>query len=204
MQSITNNIDRYIMREFGLAEGMAYKLYKQYGTAIRGLRATGYDVDDRHYLDFVHTIEDLSSQIKPNKELREMLLATKVPQFVFTASIKDHAERCLNLLEVHDILSKRTIIDSWAVGLKSKYDIRTYEDVLKIASDNLGYTVKPENAVFADDNHKNLLAAKKAGWGTTVLIGIIGRDGKPRSAGGGIDFVIDKVEELPTVLPHLW
>jgi len=204
-RALTEGISRYVLEEFGLTPEETYGLYKKYGTTIGGLQQTGHKVNLDHYLETVHNIADLSEQVSENPELRKTLEKLAVPTWVFTSSIESFAHRVLKCLGIHDLMTRRPIIDAYAVGLRTKYETETYEKALEIASENIGYAIHPADIIFVDDKVKNLKAAKKAGWGICILVGRVGKDGVEReTSNDAVDHIIEKVEELPKIFPELF
>ncbi len=121
-QRITDSIGKYCAENLGLPDGKPYQLYKKHGTCLRGLEKESIAHDREDFLRTVHDIR-LDDCIRPDPALRKMLdtidLSVCAP-WVFTASISDHAERCLDALGISDVLPNRPIIDVRAVGYTTK------------------------------------------------------------------------------------
>merc|ERR1712216_223305 len=173
---LTTSIEGYCIDILGLPEGKAYELYKKYGTALRGLVEEKLLAEDQvdEFLAKVHDIP--LDDIHPDPELRKVLEAVTYPRWVFTASIREHAVRCLERLGISDLFlgiisaSSRDMIDK--VGYVTKHDPRCFAAAMSFAG------VSPEHAdrcVFLDDSVSNLKTAKEIGW-RTVLVGLRARD----------------------------
>jgi len=205
---LTQNIQDYCTANLGLAKGEAYKLYKKHGTTIKGLLNEGLLPHDKidEFLDEVHMFENIKELIKPDPKLRDSLLRMKAECFVFTAGPRSHAIRCWTELGVDDILvqSKRPIIDAKMCKLISKYCVEAYSICLEKMQQFLGTTVDPKDLVFVDDNYKNLRCAKKAGWGTCILMGRFARDGTERFCDDAVDYIIEHVSDLEAIYPELF
>lgn len=197
---MTKKIDQWCINH-GLREGQAYDLYKKYGTALRGLLAEGYLEDTEEAIDgFLRDVHDIPVHqlLQPDEELREMLLRIEptIPKYIFTASVKDHAVRCLEALGIADLFSG--IIDCKTCDLETKHSTHSFEKAMTIAG-----IEEPEHCLFLDDNLKNISAASKIGW-RSVLVGKVCRDeGKPVSSEHA-ELEIDRIHDVPEVLPELF
>lgn len=191
---ITAQIERYTTEKLGLDEGRAYALYKQYGTCLRGLQEENLlreGVDE--FLRYAHDV-DLDRHISPDPSLREMLERIKTPKWVFTASVKAHAERCLRLLGVDDLFEG--IIDVRAVDFETKHSIKAYEAAMRIAG-----VEDPSRCLFLDDSTSNMRAAKQVGW-VNVLVGTHARDGGDLIVCEHADHIISTVHDFETLMPE--
>mmetsp|Transcript_13813 Transcript_13813/g.18027 ORF Transcript_13813/g.18027 Transcript_13813/m.18027 type:complete len:477 (+) Transcript_13813:121-1551(+) len=184
----------------GLKPGQSYELYKEYGTAIRGLLAEGYLKDEPEAIDgFLKDVHDIpiASLLKRDDKLRQLLLRMdpSIPKYIFTASVKEHAQRCLQALGIEDLFV--SIIDCKACQLETKHSQYSFEAAMKIAG-----VKNPEQCLFLDDSIKNIQAARSAGW-RSILVGLQGRDdGKPVSSEHA-ELEIKRIHDIETVLPEL-
>jgi len=159
---LTEKIEEWCRVKCGLPEGKAYELYKQHGTALRGLLAEGYmnhcDDSINEYLRDVHDLP-IHSLLNRDDELRDMILKIdpNIPKFIFTASVAHHAERCLEALGIEDLFVD--IIDVKACGLVTKHSREAFDAAMKIAGVD-----DPESCIFLDDSIKNIQAASDVGW----------------------------------------
>jgi len=205
---LTQNIQNYCTTNLGLAKGEAYELYKKHGTTIKGLLNEGLLPPDKtdEFLEEVHLFDNLKDLIKPDPKLRDSLLRLKAECFVFTAGTRAHAIRCWRELGVDDILvqDKRPIIDAKVCKLISKYSTESYAICLDKIQQFLDTQVDPKKIIFVDDNYKNLRCAKKAGWGTCVLMGRLARDGTERVCDDTVDHIIEHCSELEDIFPELY
>merc|ERR1712194_711858 len=183
---------------------MGYELYKQYGTALRGLVEEKLLPEDQvdEFLTKVHDIP--LDDIKPDPQLREVLEAVTYPRWVFTASIREHAERCLQRLGIADLFlgvisaSSRDMIDK--VGYVTKHDPRCFAAAMSFAG------VPPEKTdrcVFFDDSVSNLKTAKEIGW-RTILVGLRGRDSDELIECPYADIKIDTLHQIREEMPELF
>ena len=66
------------------------------------MQAEGYKLDADHFHQAVHGSIDYARHLKPDLELRELLLSIQLPRVVFTNADRAHAERCLELMGIAD------------------------------------------------------------------------------------------------------
>lgn len=199
---LTAKIEQWCVENAGLPNGKAYQLYKQYGTALRGLLAEGHIDNNPEAIDaFLQDVHDIPIHelIQPDERLREILLKLDptIPKFIFTASVSDHARRCLKALGIEDIF-EATIIDVKQCNLETKHSLHSFQAAMKIAQVD-----DPEACVFLDDSVTNIRAAREIGW-RSVLVGRVGRDcGKPIMSENA-ELEIDRIHDIVEVLPELF
>ena len=196
---LTRKIESFCAERLQMKEGYAYELYKKHGTCLRGMQLEGL-LDEallEEYLAYSHDVP-LHEHIGPDPELRAMLqsLDPSIPRWVFTASTRPHAMRCLELLGVDDMF--QGVIDVRAVDWVTKHDARAYAAAMRIAGCD-----DPSACLFLDDSVSNMRAAKKVGW-RTVLVGRYARDGGALIECAEADDAVDRVHELRTVAPELF
>jgi len=200
---LTAKIEDWCTKKKQLPEGKAYELYKKYGTALRGLLAedlleeSDEAIDD--YLKDVHDLPIVSEQLlKRDGALREMLLKIdpSIPKYVFTASVKDHAQRCLKALGIEDLFKE--IIDVKSCNLVTKHSKEAFEAAMCIAGVD-----DPESCIFLDDSIKNIAAARDMGW-RSILVGRVERDSGKTISSEYAEHEIDRIHEMPDVLPELF
>ena len=201
-EQLTQNIEQHCQTDFGLPEGYAYILYKQHGTALRGLIEEGYltkqcsqSID--RFLNEVHDLP-IHELLKPDRELRDMLLRMhpSIRKFVFTASVSHHAERCLEALGIADLFEG--IIDVKDCQFETKHSLSSFH----IAMEKAGID-ESEACVFLDDSVKNIEAARSVGW-RSVLVGRVGRDCGKTVTSEHAEHEIDRIHQLPEVFPELF
>jgi len=195
---LTNKIDEWCMNH-GLKSGEAYQLYKKYGTALRGLITEGYlpnceQAIDK-YLEEVHDIP-IHSLMKQDVELRSMLLNMNpsIPKYIFTASVRHHAQRCLEALGIQDLFID--IIDVKACDLATKHSKEAFLAAMKI-----GNVTNPQACILLDDSISNIDAAHSVGW-RSVLVGSIARDCKSKITSQFAEHQVERIHDLPTVYPE--
>lgn len=199
---ITAKIEEWCVERVGLPPGKAYELYKQYGTALRGLLAEGYVENNPEAIDtFLEAVHDIpiAELIKPDEKLRELLLKIdpSIPKYIFTASVSHHAVRCLRALGIEDIF-ENVVIDVKECGLETKHSRHSFDAAMRIAQVN-----DPEACVFLDDSVTNIKAAREIGW-RSVLVGRVGRDcGKPIFSDHA-ELEVDSIHDIAEVLPEIF
>lgn len=197
---LTAKIDEWCVNH-GLPEGEAYQLYKRHGTALRGLLAEGYLDHSEEVIDkFLRDVHDVpvADLLEPDLELRQILerIDPAIPKYIFTASVRHHAERCLKALGIDDLFDD--IIDVKACNFETKHSKRAFEAAMKIAKvDN------PESCLFLDDNLSNIKAARHVGW-RSVLVGRVGRDCGSIITTEHAEVEIDRIHHMQDVLPELF
>jgi pyrimidine 5'-nucleotidase len=160
---------------------------EQYGTTLRGLQVY-YEVDTEEYLAFVHDLP-LEEFIKPDPQLRQLILSLPQKRWIFTNADRNHASRVLKILGLDDCFDG--IIDILAVDFACKPDKAAYQRALQIAGDD-----DPQRCVIFDDSLRNLAPARELGF-FTILVGKDGSDPQ-------VDRVIPSLHELTRKMPELW
>jgi pyrimidine 5'-nucleotidase len=197
---LTAKIDEWCVNH-GLQPGQAYELYKQYGTALRGLLAEGYLEENEEAIDgFLRDVHDIPIHdlLSRDEELRAMLLAMdpSIPKYIFTASVSHHAIRCIQTLGIEDLFVD--VIDCKKCNFETKHSKHSFDVAMRIAG-----VEDPESCLFLDDSLTNIRAARDVGW-RSVLVGLVGRDhGKPIESEHA-ELEIDRIHDFPGVLPELF
>ena len=195
---ISESISATALRMTGVGASHAHALYTAHGTTLKGLLAEGHlrdAADIEHFLTAAHDI-DLSC-IEPDAALAAVLARLQVPTWVFTASIAEHAERCMDRLGLVGAFSPLGIIDTRGCGFETKHSAASFEAAMAIAG-----VTEPSSCTLCDDSEKNIAAAKAAGW-RGVLVGGTDRRGQPIYCPEA-DFVVPTLHALPDVLPELF
>lgn len=160
---MNQHINAYLMCQLALDEVAANQLrlryWRRYGSTLRGLM-TQHTVDPLDYLTQVHP-ETLVHEIGPDRGLRQMLLALPGRKFVFTNSLRSHAERVLIRLGVSDLFED--IFDVVATGFHGKPQIEAYRRVLR------HIRVPARHCIMVEDTLENLQTAKRLGMGTVYI-----------------------------------
>ena len=188
-------------KKLGLKEGEAYELYQNHGTTLRGLLDEGHlEHSEESIDDFLSHVHDISvdQMLQEDKDLRRMIeqMDPTIPKYIFTASVRHHAEACLTALGINDLFVD--IIDVKACGLNSKHSEHSFKTAMKVAGVD-----DPESCLFLDDSVKNIHAARKVGW-RSVLVGKIGRDCGKQITSDHAEHEIDRIHHLPEVMPELF
>lgn len=198
---LTAKIEEWCTSKKNLPPGEAYQLYKRHGTALRGLLAEGHMEDCEKEIDeYLRDVHDLPvhEHLSIDNELRDMILKIdpSIPKYIFTASVRHHAERCLKALGIDDLFVD--IIDVKSCNLATKHSTESFEAAMRIAG-----VTNPESCLFLDDSTKNIEAARAVGW-RAFLVGRIGRDcGKPITSEHA-EHEIDRIHDLPFILPEIF
>lgn len=160
--------------------------FLEYGTTLRGLQHH-HQIDSEEYLAYVHNVP-LEEYLSPAPHLREILQKLPQEKWILTNSDRNHANRVLKALNIHDFFNG--IVDVWATDYHPKPEPIVFRIALELAGNP-----PPESCVFIDDIPKNLIPAGQIGF-TTILIG----KHKPSES---IDHHIMNLHELLTALPEL-
>ena len=202
--ALRKNIDDYLIERCGFAPSKAptlrAELFKIYGSSLAGLRALGYNIDADDYHSFVHGRLPYDA-IKADQHLQNLIRTIPLRKIIFTNSDHDHAMKVLNRLGVQDCfeqiicfetlnpnLSKSATPDEFPVLLKPS------PEAFKIAVDVA--ELDPTRTLFLDDNVKNIVAGKAAGFCTAL----IGKTMRMKEA----DYEMEKVNELSKKIPEIW
>ena len=154
-------------------------------------------VGDDEYLRAVHYIP-VETLIPRDEELRAILLRMdpSIPKYIFTASAKHHAVRCLEALGIQDLFDG--IIDCKSCDFETKHSKHAFQVAMQTAG-----VKDPERCVFLDDSPKNIQAARSVGW-RSVLVGRVGRDCGTTISSEHAELEIDRIHDFPNVLPELF
>ena len=158
-----------------------------YGTTLRGLQAH-FEVDTDEYLAFVHYLP-LDLYIRPDPELRCILLSLPQHRWIFTNADGNHAKRVVKILGLEGCFED--IIDIRAIDFACKPEKIAYQRALAITGDE-----NPAECIILDDSMRNLAPAHELGFYTIL----VGRNGAQPTA----DRVIPSLHSLKTDLPELW
>ena len=189
--AIRERMNDYMTELIGLPRNeivaLRQKYLETYGTTLRGLQHY-YDVDTDEYLAFVHDLP-LKKFIKPDPELRTILLSLPQHRWIFTNADGNHAKRVLNILGVSDCFDG--IIDIHAIDFACKPEIIAYQRALVIVGE-----VDPNHCIIFDDSVRNLSPARQLGF-YTILVGKNG----PEPV---VDQAITSLHDLHSRMPELW
>jgi len=131
-KKITTSIAAYTSQR-GVTKDKAYSLYKEYGTCLRGMIATGL-ADAAGAEDFLHEVHLIDySDVYSDPPLAEMLSRLALPTWVFTASTSEHATRCLQRVGLDTMPQLRGVIDCRACELETKHSRSSFEIAMKMA-----------------------------------------------------------------------
>lgn len=153
----------YVANLTGLAKGEARalqkRLYREYGTTLRGLMSE-YDIDPHSFLEDVHDID--YSPVEPNPALGELIAALPGRCHIFTNGDLPHAERTVKRLGIGEHFHR--IFDIVAADLEPKPARSPYDKFLA------DHGVKPERAAMFEDMPRNLDVPKQMGMVTVLVL----------------------------------
>lgn len=198
---LTAKIGEWCMSKKNLPQGYAYQLYKKHGTALKGLLVEGLVNDSEEeideYLRDVHEVP-VAEHLSIDTELREMILAIdpSIPKYIFTASVRHHAERCLRALGIEDLFVD--IIDVKSCNLATKHSREAFEAALRIANAS-----DPETVLFLDDSVKNIKVARSMGI-RSFLVGRIGRDSGRVITTEDAELELDRIHDFRRAVPEIF
>ena len=157
-------INQFLINELHFSEEEApairQRLWKQYGTTLRGLQME-YAVDMDAYLEFVHDVP-IENKLSYDQELDRILNELPQRKVIFTNASAAHAKRVINLLGITDHFE--SIIDIYALAPHCKPQVQAFHTVLESVQ------TPPETCLLIDDSPMNLAAAQSLGM-TTVSVG---------------------------------
>lgn len=201
---LTKKIDEWCTEQHGLPTGRAYELYKQYGTALRGLLAEGYLEDTPEAIDrFLETVHDIGIEkgdlIQPDPRLQQILakLDPSIPRYIFTASVAAHARRCLQALGIEEYFPA-IIIDCKQCDLETKHSLHSFHKAMEIAG-----VQDPQACLFLDDSITNIEAARRVGW-RAILVGTVARDTGSTHSSEDAELELESIHDIETVLPEIF
>jgi len=193
---LRDKISYFTSSKLGLEDSYAWRLYQTYGTALRGLLNENLIPPER-VEEYLHAVHDVPlEEINRDPELRNMFLQMQVRRWVFTASSREHAARCMRRVGVDDLFEG--IIDCREVNLVTKHDPESF----RIAMARAG-AVDPSRCILIDDSVQNIRAAKSMGM-KTCLVGLYERGSNDRIVCPEADYEIDRLIQLQSVLPGLF
>jgi putative hydrolase of the HAD superfamily len=161
--------------------------FETYGTTLRGLQIH-YNVDANEYLAYVHDLP-LEQYIRPDPELRLMLISLNRSKWIFTNADDNHARRVLTVLGLNDCFTG--IAEVRSLGFHSKPDVEAYRRAMSLAGET-----DPHQCVLFDDTPRNLAPGRDLGF-FTVLVG-------SREPNSVAHFSISRLNDLPQAMPELW
>ena len=149
---------------------------------------TDCEVSIDNYLRDVHDLP-IYELIPKDDKLRSMIMPINpsIPKYMFTASVKHHAERCFKALGIDDLFHE--IVDVKACSLATTHSVDAFESAMRIAGVN-----NPETCVLIYDSLSNVNAAREVGW-RSVLVGRIGRDFGKVVASEFAEFEIGRIHD---------
>ena len=153
---ITESIAAYTQEKLNVDQKQAYALYKQHGTCLKGLLAEGI-IDAAGAEDFLVRVHQIDyGDIQPDPALDAILAGLSAPTWIFTASTREHALRCVDALQLKR-LRYEGVVDTRTCSLETKHSAASFEAAMRAAS-----VVDPASCVLADDSVKNSAPGPRA------------------------------------------
>jgi pyrimidine 5'-nucleotidase len=134
-------------------------------------------------LKYVHDIP-IDQYLKPDPELRRILLNLSQTKWIFTNSDKAHSKRVLTALNILDLFEG--ILDIETFNFMNKPNPQIYIRALELIGNP-----PPNECIYVDDSAINLAPAKKMGI-TTVLLG-------ENSFYNSADYSIIKIQDITKI-----
>lgn len=202
--ALKKNIEDYLVERCGFtseqASSLRVELFKSHGSTLAGLRALGYDVDADDYHSFVHGRLPYA-QIKPNPQLRNILLSITQRKIIFTNSDRVHASKALNRLGIEDCFEQVICFETLNPNLSMARRPEEIPVVLKPSLHAMeiaisAANINPHRTLFLDDNVRNVAAGKAMGLKTVL----VGRTTKTQEA----DYALESVNNLAQAIREIW
>ncbi|KAK4755806.1 hypothetical protein SAY87_009563 [Trapa incisa] len=203
-ENLRKNIDDYLTEKCGFAASKAsslrVELFRTYGSSLAGLRALGYDIDADDYHSYVHGRLPYHL-VKPDPQLRSLLLSIPQRKIIFTNSDRAHAVRVLKRLELEGCFDQIVCFETMNPNLPASTRPDEFPVILKPSPEAMEIALRaadvdPRRTLFFDDNVKNIAAGKAVGLKTVL----IGKSVKTREA----DYALEAVRDLAGVIPEIW
>ncbi|CAI9118503.1 OLC1v1020084C2 [Oldenlandia corymbosa var. corymbosa] len=171
------NIDAFLMEKLGFSEAKAsslrVELFKSHGSSLAGLRAFGYDIDAEDYHSVVHGRLPYHV-IKPDPQLRTLLLSIKQRKIIFTNSDIIHATKALDRLGIRDCFEQIICFETMNPNLPNSTRPDEFPVVLKPSPEAMEIAIQtaqvdPRRTLFLDDSPRNIAAGKAVGLRTVLV-----------------------------------
>jgi len=156
-------MERFLMRELGLAQPEAAKIrhsyWQNHGTTLAGLMHH-HGTDPHVYLAEVQQID--FSVLTPNPSLREAIAALPGRKIVFTNGSRDYAQKATEALGINDVFEAHFGIDD--ADFICKPAPQAFDTIFAKAN------ISHEQAAMFEDDPRNLATPHALGL-KTVLVG---------------------------------
>lgn len=157
-RKMTEYIGRYLSLQPSEARQIQKEYLAEYGTSLSGLMAV-HGMDPAEFLHYVHDVD--LSLLQPNPELKANIERLPGRKFIFTNGSKTHAKNVASHLGIFDLFDGSFgIEDADYVPKPKRSPYIKFCDV---------FNITPEDAIFFEDNLRNLEVPKHMGM-TTVLV----------------------------------
>ncbi|KAL9271961.1 hypothetical protein AKJ16_DCAP19015 [Drosera capensis] len=198
------NIEDFLVERCGFPQSEAshlrVELFKTHGSTLAGLRALGYDIGADEYHSFVHGRLPYE-RIKPDPQLRSLLLSITQRKIIFTNSDLVHANKALKRLGIEDCFDEIICFETLNPNLSMATRPEEIPIVLKPSKEAIRIAisvgaVNPHRTLFLDDSLRNVVAGKALGLRTT-LVGTTIKSSET-------DYTLDNIDNLAKVIPEIW
>ncbi|KAF6841954.1 pyrimidine 5'-nucleotidase [Colletotrichum plurivorum] len=194
-------IDEYFAKHLSLSWDDAVKLHKEYftnyGLAIEGL-VRHHQIDPLEYNSKVDDALPLETILKPNPELRQLLLdvdKSKCTMWLLTNAYVNHAKRVVKLLGIEDLFDGLTFCDYGQQPLVCKPAKEMYLRAMREAG-----AEKMEDCYFVDDSYLNCQKAQEYDWNVAHLV----EEGLPVPSRQASKHQIRHLRELRDAFPQFF
>lgn len=166
IEHIRSNIFEFIYRQGFVtrdesAEAFWRPIFKKYNQTYRGLRASGYNFDEKEYWSFHR--QGMEKFLNRDDSLRKNLEKMKCKEmYIFTNCHEDQAIEALKHLGIDDLFSR--VFGAGFMGDYCKPEIEVFEKIfheLKIDD--------PSSVCLFEDSYKNLVSARSLGIATVFV-----------------------------------
>lgn len=203
-EAVKRNIDAFLVEKLGLdiskASTMRIDLFKSYGSSLAGLRALGYDISADDYHSVVHGRLPYEV-IKPDSQLKNLLLSINQRKIIFTNSDRIHAFKVLDRLGIRECFQQIICFETMNPNLSHTIRpdefpvvLKPSQEAIRIALEVSG--VDPRRTLFLDDSPRNVAVGKSMGLRTVL----VGKATKIKDA----DYALEAIGDLAKVIPEIW
>ena len=184
--------------ELGVGSDRLRRLEAEWGGPLQALLIECLMPRDmiEEYFESVYAVD--LKEVAPDPTLKKVVehCRSAADRYVFTASPREHAERCLKRLGLRGLFN--SIVDVRCCELNTKHASRSFDRAMLAAGCGDG-----RECVLVDDDVRNIAQAKLEGF-TTILVGVVDRKTGDRRRCDDADYHVASVHDLPRALPTLF
>ncbi len=159
-KSITEYITTYLHMDQNEAYEKQMFFYKHYGSTLRGLMYET-DVDAEDFVNVVHERIDLSV-VPENTPLKNALEKIPLKKYVFTNGAREHGQRVCKKLGIYDCFN------GYFGAQNTNYIPKPNPEAFYYLFED--FNLNPKQALFFEDNRKNLETGKNLGFKTVWIV----------------------------------